>query len=79
MTMKKIFMSMAVVAAMFAAVSCACNNNKAAEECAATECTECTECEGCEKECEKACEKECFDSAKCAQCDSTCVDCNKAE
>ena len=50
-------MSMAVVAAMFAAASCACNNNKATEECAATECTECTECEGCEKECEKAWKK----------------------
>lgn len=75
--MKKVFMSMAVVAAMFAAASCACNNNtEKAAECAATECTE---CEGCEKECEKACEKECCDSAKCAQCDSTCVDCKKAE
>lgn len=79
--MKKLFMTMAVVAAMFAAASCACNNNKAAE--AATECTECTECAGCEKEdacCEKeCCKKECCDSTKCADCDSTCVDCKKAE
>ena len=67
-------MSMAVVAAMFAAASCACNNQKAAEECAATECTE---CEGCQKA--DSCAKECCDSTKCAQCDSTCVDCNKAE
>ena len=77
MTMKKVFMSMAVVAAMFAAASCACNNNKATEECAATECTECTECEGCQKA--DSCAKECCDSTKCAQCDSTCVDCDKAE
>ena len=72
--MKKVFMSLAVVAAMFAAASCACNNNSEK----AVECTECTECEGCEKA-DSCCAKECCDSTKCAQCDSTCVDCNKAE
>ncbi len=68
-TMKKVFMSLAVVAAMFAAASCACNNNSEK----ATECTECTE------QADSCCAKECCDSTKCAGCDSTCVDCNKAE
>ena len=74
-TMKKVFMSLAVVAAMFAAASCACSNNS-------EKAVECTECEGCDQACEKAdscCATECCDSTKCAQCDSTCVDCNKAE
>ena len=75
--MKKVFMSLAVVTAMFLAASCACNNNtKCAEEAAATEC--CGECKKAE-ECTKECTEECCDSTKCAGCDSTCVDCNKAE
>ena len=79
-TMKKVFMSLAVVAAMFAAASCACNNNsEKAGECAATECADCAGCDKAEKPCDASCEKECCDSTKCAQCDSTCVDCKKAE
>lgn len=78
--MKKVFMSLAVVTAMFLAASCACNNNKCAEEAAATECCgECEKAEECTKECSGECEKQCCDSTKCAGCDSTCVDCNKAE
>ena len=75
--MKKVFMSLAVVAAMFVAASCACNNNteNAAVE-AATEC--CGDCKECEKA-DSCCAKSCCDSVKCAGCDSTCVDCNKAE
>ncbi|MBQ3612875.1 MAG: hypothetical protein II989_02160 [Bacteroidales bacterium] len=70
--MKKVFMSMAIVAAMFAAASCACNNTpKAAEtECEATECCDSTKCADC---------TECCDSTKCAGCDSTATDCCKAE
>ena len=121
--MKNVFMSLAVVAAMFAAASCACNNNQKAEEC--TDCTECADCAGCDKaaqtceascdaacdkacdkacegcekacdkacekncdkhcekacdkQCDKACEKECHKDKACKQCDSTCVDCKKAE
>ena len=112
--MKKVFMSMAVVAAMFAAASCACNNNtEKAGECAATECADCTECDkaceascdaacdtacvkecdkacdkACDQKCDKACDKECHKDKdcnkecgehKCAKCDSTKVDCKKAE
>lgn len=98
--MKKVFMSLAVAAAMFAAVSCACNNNsEKAQECAGTECADCAGCdkaedaccdkagcekeEGCEKECCKkaeGCDKECDKQCeKKACCDSTKVDCKKAE
>ena len=67
--MKKIIMSLALVAAMVVAVSCACNNNSGkAQECAATECADCA---GCDKACDKQCDKAC--------CDSTNVDCKKAE
>ena len=38
----------------------------------------CGECKKAE-ECTKECTEECCDSTKCAGCDSTCVDCNKAE
>lgn len=55
--MKKVFMSLAIVAAMAAAVACSCNNEKKAESC----CEEAKEC------CEEA--KECCDSTKCAGCD----------
>lgn len=86
-------MSLAVAAAMFAAVSCACNNNsEKAQECAGTECADCAGCdkaedaccdkagceneEGCDKQCDKECDKQC---EKKACCDSTKVDCKKAE
>ncbi len=95
--MKKVFMSLAVAAAMFAAVSCACNNNsEKAQECAGTECADCAGCdkaadaccdkagcekeEGCDKQCDKQCDKECDKHCeKKACCDSTKVDCKKAE
>ena len=103
--MKKVFMSLAVAAAMFAAVSCACNNNsEKAQECAGTECADCAGCdkaeeaccdkagaegcekecckkaEGCDKECDKECDKQCDKQCeKKACCDSTKVDCKKAE
>ena len=95
--MKKVFMSLAVAAAMFAAVSCACNNNsEKAQECAGTECADCAGCdkaadaccdkagcekeEGCDKQCDKECDKQCDKQCeKKACCDSTKVDCKKAE
>ena len=47
--MKKVFMSLAVVALMLATVSCACNNNQkkaeATEEKACTADTTCTACD----------------------------------
>lgn len=57
--MKKVFMMMAVAAAVFAVASCACCNNseKAAEECPC--CTECAEVEACD--------------SLCTPCDSTAV------
>ena len=76
-TMKKILMSMTVVAAMFAAASCACCNEgekKAEGCCEKTECcqTKCDEakCASCDKaaECPKkagCCEQKCADQ-KCA-------------
>ena len=107
MNMKNVFMSLAVVAAMFAAASCACNNNhQKAVDCAATECSDCADCAGCdkaaqtceascdtacdkacdkhcdkncEKQCDKACDKECHKDKACKKCDSTSVDCKKAE
>ena len=63
--MKKVFMSLAIVAAMFAAASCAYCNNKPAEEPAC--------CESCEKACCDSCAT--CDSAACAACDSTAADC----
>ena len=60
--MKKVFMSLAVVALMLATVSCACNNNQkkaeATEEAAKTEC-----CDSC---CAAA-------DTTCTACDSTVV------
>lgn len=57
--MKKILMSMTVVAAMFALASCACCNEceKKAEGC-------CEKTECCETKCDTKC-----DEAKCATCD----------
>lgn len=105
--MKKLLMTLAMAAAMVAAVSCACNNgSEKADGCAGTECADCagcdkeadavcdtgacdTECDkacdkACDKECDKDCEKQC--DKKCdkhgekkACCDSTKVDCKKAE
>lgn len=63
--MKKVFMSLAVVALMLSAASCACNNNQPAEA-EAPEATEC--CSDCD-----SCTKACCDSTKCAACDSTAV------
>lgn len=78
MIMKKVFMTMAILAAMFAAASCSCCNNSKNAEKAATEC-----CADCDKK--DDCQKECCDSTKCAgcdkqdecckQCDSTATDC----
>lgn len=66
--MKKVFMSLAIVAAMFAASSCACNNNSQPVE---DKCSCCTECE---KDTTKACTAE-----ECAACDSSATCCKKAE
>ena len=71
--MKKVFMSLAIVAAMFAAASCACCGNKCAEE-AAPCCKTETCCET--KACCDTCAAKC-DSTKCAACDSTAADCCK--
>ena len=51
--MKKVFMSLAIVAAMAAAVACSCNNEKKADTCCeeAKECCDSTKCAGCEKAC----------------------------
>ena len=59
-------MSLAIVAAMFAAASCACNNNSqpAEDHC-------CTECE---QDATKTCTEE-----QCAACDSSATCCKKAE
>lgn len=92
-------MTLAMAAAMVAAVSCACNNgSEKADGCAGTECADCAGCDkeadavcdtgACDKECDKDCEKhgdkQC--DKKCdkhgekkACCDSTKVDCKKAE
>lgn len=97
--MKKLLMTLAMAAAMVAAVSCACNNgSEKADGCAGTECADCAGCDkeadavcdtgACDKECDKDCEKhgdkQC--DKKCdkhgekkACCDSTKVDCKKAE
>ena len=58
--MKKVFMSMAIVAAMFAAASCACNNSQPVEAEVAGGCSgNCADCaDGCSEE-------------LCAACDST--------
>lgn len=80
-------MAAVMVAAMFAAVSCGCNNSKKAEK----EATEC--CADCDKK-DECCETKACDEAKCAgcdkaetcekkadacckQCDSTATDCCK--
>ncbi len=68
--MKKVFMSLAIVAAMFAAASCACCGNKAAEETAPCETETCCEDKACCDTCTATC-----DSTKCAACDSTAADC----
>lgn len=61
--MKKVFMSLAIVAAMFAAAACSCNNEKKAE--CTGDCTDCKEC------------TECCDTTKCCnQCDSTVTCCD---
>ena len=48
--MKKVFMSLAIVAAMAAAVACSCNNEKKADTCCeeATECCDSTKCASCD-------------------------------
>lgn len=58
--MKKVFMSMAIVAAMLAAASCACNNSQPVEAEVAGGCSgNCADCaDGCSEE-------------LCAACDST--------
>ena len=70
--MKKVFMSLAIVAAMFAAASCACCGNKCAEEAAPCENKTCCETKACCDTCAAVC-----DSTKCAACDSTAADCCK--
>ena len=51
--MKKVFMSFAVVALMAAAVSCGCNNTKAAEEPAGEAIEEV--CDSCSAACDSCC------------------------
>ena len=53
--MKKVFMAMAIVAAMFAAAACSCGNNSQKAEA----------CEACDSTCTEVC-----DTTKCC-CDST--------
>lgn len=83
--MKKVFMTIAMVAAMVAFASCSCCNNKDKEACCEktecreaekeccgdkTKCGEKAECEGCTKH-EEA--KECGDCAKaCEGCEQQC-------
>ena len=84
---KRVMKKMFIVAAMFVAASmvacCGEQNAKDGEKACCEQKAECKdECKGeCEKaeECTKECTEECCDSTKCAGCDSTCVDCNKAE
>ena len=63
--MKKVFMSLAVVAAMFAMASCACCNNSENAEAAPVEET----CSGSCADCAGGCDP----NAVCASCDSTAV------
>ena len=63
--MKKVFMSLAVVAAMFAMASCACCNNSENAEAAPVEET----CSGSCADCAGGCDP----NALCASCDSTAV------
>lgn len=111
--MKKFLMTLAMAAAMVAAVSCACNNGSDKAACDKTECADCADCDGCtkaaddccdaagtcdeacDKACDKSCDKKCEKAEGCdkkcekhgdkqccekkAGCDSTCVDCKKAE
>jgi hypothetical protein len=78
--MKKILMSIALVAAMVAASSCCCCNNKKAQEAPATECSA-EKCAGCDKkdDCEKSkcCSDACQEKTDCKACDSTATDCCK--
>ena len=70
-TMKKVFMSLAIVAAMAAAVACSCNNEKKAEACEETqECCDSTKCAGCDST--KCAENACCDST--ATCDTVCTE-----
>ena len=62
--MKKVFMALAIVAAMAASVACSCNNEKKADAC----CEEAKEC--CDST--KCCEKACCDST--ATCDTVCCE-----
>lgn len=61
--MKKVFMTLAVVAAMSAAAACSCNNNSKKAECCEAEQKEC--CEAAETKC-------CGDTTKCADCPCKC-------
>lgn len=73
--MKKIIMSMAIVAAMFAAAACGNNQKKAAEgaEAPATECCEKAECTKAEGECCGKCtEGECCKEEACCEKDACC-------
>ena len=67
--MKKVMMTLAIVAAMFAAASCCCNNSKKTEKAATECCADCDKKDGC-------CETKC-DAAKCAECDKAAT-CDKA-
>lgn len=74
--MKKILMSMTVVAAMFALASCACCNecDKKAEGC-------CEKTECCEAKCDTKCDAQCADKQGCCEqkCDEAkCAACDKA-
>lgn len=70
--MKKVFMALAIVAAMAASVACSCNNEKKADACCeeAKECCDSTKCAGCDST--KCCEKACCDST--ATCDTVCCE-----
>ncbi|MBQ6879029.1 MAG: hypothetical protein IJN52_02350 [Bacteroidales bacterium] len=83
--MKKFLMTLAMAAAMVAAVSCACNNGSDKAACDKTECADCADCDGCTKAaddccdaagtCDEACDKACDKS-----CDNACdKKCEKAE
>lgn len=78
--MKKILMSIALVAAMVAASSCCCCNNKKAQEAPATECSA-EKCAGCDKKDDcgksKCCSDACQEKTDCKACDSTATDCCK--
>ena len=92
---KLFFVVMAVAAISFASCcdkckkseGCSCDTCKCEPcECGQCKCDPC-ECDPCEcgqkacatEECDKACEKECHGDKACHKCDSTNVDCKKAE